>query len=124
MTKVLDRSKSSLKSFLLITHWLERYSQWRQKAKRKTYIHNRLVKDLEAPSTLVNDSIKDLVKDHLGELGLDLGSGEFHKASNVGDFDSGVGLNDSEEILFQESVIESSQVRANNWVVSEFLSSD
>ncbi len=122
MTKVLDRSKSRFECFLLIAQWLETCSH--NDTKHKTYIHNRLVKDLEASSTLVNDSIKDLVKNHLGELGLDLGSGEFNKASDVGDFDSGVGLNDSEEILFQESVIESSQVRANNWVVREFLSSD
>lgn len=85
MTEVLDRSKPSLKGFL--------YDVSIQIVKvplviQKSHVHNWLIKDLKAAGALINDSIKDLVKNHLREFGLDLSRGEFHKTRNVRDFNS------------------------------------
>lgn len=104
-----------------------------------TYISFGFVKDDQTPAALVKDAVEDFIKDHLGEPTKGIGYSErgegqdvlcFYGLSalsdhicNMRDLYDRVGLNNTEEILFEKGVIERGEMRADGWVGGELCKS-
>lgn len=81
----------------------------------------RLVENNQAPGALVKHTDDHLVEDHLGELALNLLSVEADHLSDVGDLDAAKGLNDLDQVLLEHSVVEATQVVADEGVAAELV---
>ena len=99
-----------------------------------TYISFRLIEHQKTSPTLIEHAVEYLVEDHLGEsvplsvrvldgvqrkvdsLGFDSLPLLTHQLGHMCNLDTGVGLDDAEEVLFEEVIVEGGEVGADCWV--------
>mmetsp|Transcript_7211 Transcript_7211/g.12300 ORF Transcript_7211/g.12300 Transcript_7211/m.12300 type:complete len:219 (-) Transcript_7211:784-1440(-) len=90
-------------------------------SRRVRFLLRGLIEDNEAACALVEDAEELLVEDHLGELGLDLREGEVDELGDVGNLDTGEGLNEAAQVLLEQRVVQRRQVGVDDAVVGELF---
>lgn len=81
-------------------------------------INRSLLEHNQASCTLVQHTVECLVQDHLRQLDLDLLCWQLNNLGNMGNLYTGEGLNHTDQVLFQQFVVQRGKMIPDNGVIA------